>query len=398
MMPKSIAPSDSRLAEISGVVHQDEGHHHGERNGDADDQRAARAAEEQDEHDEHEADALRRPCATTLSIGGVDQVGAVEIGHDLHVVGLQPLVELGDLGVDAVEDARGIFAAQQQHDALDDVVPVVLAEDAVALLVAELQLAEIAHEDRRAVALGDDDVAEIVERLHQADAADDVAELAAREDAAAGIGAVGVDRVGDVLERQVEPHELLRIELELELGREAAEVRDVGDARHLLERRDHDPALDLRELAQILGVGFQRVVENLAGRRGQRIEAGREARRQRDVLDALHDALARPVVLDAVAEHERDQRQPERAARAHHRQARRAVELALERNGDLLLDLLGGEARRLGDDLRGGVGDVRIGLDRELGPRIVAVDGGEDADHRHDQALAQREADEPVNH
>ena len=76
----------------------------------------------------------------------------------------------------------------------------------------------------------------------------------------------------------------------------------------------------------------------------------------------------------------------------------RAVELALERNGDLLLDLLGGEARRLGDHLRGGVGDVGIGFDRELGPGIVAVDGGEDADHRHDQALAQREADEPVNH
>ena len=79
-------------------------------------------------------------------------------------------------------------------------------------------------------------------------------------------------------------------------------------------------------------------------------------------------------------------------------QARRAVEFALERNGDLLLDLFGGEARRLGDDLRFGIGDVRIGFDGELGPRIVAVDRGKDADHRHDQALAQREADEPINH
>ena len=50
----------------AGVVHQDEGRHHGKRHGDADDQGAARAAEEQHEHDEHEADAgehgVRRPC------------------------------------------------------------------------------------------------------------------------------------------------------------------------------------------------------------------------------------------------------------------------------------------------------------------------------------------------
>ena len=63
-----------------------------------------------------------------------------------------------------------------------------------------------------------------------------------------------------------------------------------------------------------------------------------------------------------------DERQTERAARAHHREPGRAIELALERNGDLLLDFLGGEARRLGDDLRGSVGDIRVGFDRQLGP------------------------------
>ena len=49
----------------------------------------------------------------------------------------------------------------------------------------------------------------------------------------------------------------------------------------------------------------------------------------------------------------RDQRQPEGAARAHDGESRRAVELALERDRDLLLDLFGGETRRLRDDLRG---------------------------------------------
>ena len=134
MMPKSIAPSDSRLAGIlvwcirmkatsmaNGIVI-------------ADDQRAARAAEKQDEHDQNQPDAFEDRMRDRVD-GGLDQAGAVEIGNDLHVLGLEPRVELDDLGLDALQHARRVLAAQQQHDALDGVVDVVLAEDAVALLV-----------------------------------------------------------------------------------------------------------------------------------------------------------------------------------------------------------------------------------------------------------------------
>ncbi len=372
-------------------VHQDERDQHGERDGETDDHRRARAAEKQDQDDQHEADALEDGVRDLVD-RRVDEVGTVDIGDDLHALALEARVELGDLGVDALEHPRRVLAAQQQHGAFDRVVLAVVAEDAVSLLVGELELAEVAQQDRRAVALGDDDGAEIVERLHHADAAHDEAQVAARDDAAAGADVVGVDGGLDVGERQVEPHELLRVELELELGGEAAEVRDVGDARDLLERGNDDPALDLREVAQSLGVGFERVIVDLPGGRAQGIERRRQPRRQRHVLDALVDALARPVILDALAEHEGDERQPEGALRAHEQKARRAVELALQRDGDALLHLLGREARRLGDDLRAGVGDVRIGFDRELGERIISVEGDEHADHRHDGALAQGQA------
>ena len=82
--------------------------------------------------------------------------------------------------MDAIQDPRRVIALQQQDRPLDDVVLLVLADDAVALQVGELELAEVAQQDRRAVALRDHDGAEIVERLHEADAADDVAEVAAR--------------------------------------------------------------------------------------------------------------------------------------------------------------------------------------------------------------------------
>ena len=288
--------------------------------------------------------------------------------------------------------------AQQQHGAFDDVVLVVLADDTVALLVGELELPKVAHQDRRAVVLGNDDIAEVVEGPHQADAADDITELAAIEHAAAGIGVIVADRIGDIAECDIKAHQLLRIELELILRRQPAEVRNIGNARHLLQGRDHRPLLDLRQFAQVFRVGLQNVIEDLPGRRRQRIEARRQVRRQRRVLNPLQDALTRPVVFNAVAKLQGDQRQAEGRARAHHCHAGRAVKLALERNGDLLLDFFGRQARRGGNHLGFRVRDIRIGLDREPGPRIVAVDADEHADHRHHQALAQRKADDPINH
>jgi hypothetical protein len=130
----------------------------------------------------------------------------------------------------------------------------------------------------------------------------------------------------------------------------------------------------------------------------QRVEARGQPGRQHRVLDALVDALARPVILDPVAEHDGDQRQAEGALRAHEQQAGRPVELALQRDGDALLHFLRRHAGRLCDDLGAGVGDVGIGFDRQLGPGVIPVDGEEEADHRHDRALAQRQCDESVNH
>jgi hypothetical protein len=66
-----------------------------------------------------------------------------------------------DLGVDAAQGLRGILVLEHQHDAFDRVRIVVLAEDALALLVAERGAAEIAHQHRRAVDLGDHDRADL---------------------------------------------------------------------------------------------------------------------------------------------------------------------------------------------------------------------------------------------
>jgi hypothetical protein len=126
----------------------------------------------------------------------------------------------------------------------------------------------------------------------------------------------------------------------------------------LLECGHHDPSLDFREVPQALRVGFQRVTVDFADRRGQRIEARRDPRRERDVLYAFENALARPVILGAIAEDERYQGQAERALRPYDHEAGGAIELPFQRDGDLLFDFFCRQARGLGDDLRRDIRNV----------------------------------------
>ena len=178
-------------------VHQDEGRHQGERYGEADDQRAARTAEEQYQRDEDEADALHDRLRDPID-GRVNEIGAVDIRHDPNVVGGKSLIEFLDLGVDAVDHPRRVVAFKQQDRSLDGVVLPVPTQDAVALLIGELELAEIAHQDGDSVALGDHYRAHVLKGLHEPDAANHVAEFAAGYHAAAGAGAVGGDGGFDI--------------------------------------------------------------------------------------------------------------------------------------------------------------------------------------------------------
>ena len=150
----------------------------------------------------------------------------------------------------------------------------------MALLIAELEGAEIPYENRRSIALGDDNIAHLLEGLDETDAADDVAKFAAREHTSAGVRAVGLNGVSDVLERKVETQELGWVEFELELRRDTAKIGDVGDPRHLLERGNNRPTLDFGKLTQVLRIGFERVAVDFADRRCQRVEARRDSRRQ----------------------------------------------------------------------------------------------------------------------
>ncbi|HEX8782774.1 MAG TPA: efflux RND transporter permease subunit [Steroidobacteraceae bacterium] len=70
----------------------------------------------------------------------------------------------------------------------------------------------------------------------------------------------------------------------------------------------------------------------------------------------------------------------------------------LERHGDELLDLLGGEAGHLRSHLRGNIPEFGVGLDAERLPGVDAVHAEQQRDDDHRDAPAQAEIYELVNH
>ena len=316
----------------------------------------------------------------------VHQPASIEVGNDSHIFRKDPLVQLRHGLVHPGDHARSVFALQHQDNPGHRVALIVLAKDAVAFVVAQGHGPDVLDEHRNAVGLCDHDVSEVLQVAYQADPADHEPLLAAVQNAATGIGIVGGNRLRDLAVRQVVLRQGCRVQFKQELRGQTAEILGFDDAGHLLQARNHRPQLQFGKFAQGPDFRFERVAIDFADRRRQRIQLWHRAVRQRHGTEALLQALARPVVLGAVLEDDGDQRQVECALGAHHVHARCSHDPALERDRDLLLDLLRSEAVDLGDDLRGRVGDVGVGLERQLLPGIEAVCGSQQEHQRDDPA------------
>src|SRR5258708_34160189 len=75
-----------------------------------------------------------------------------------------------------------------------------------------------------------------------------------------------------------------------------------------------------------------------------------------------------------------------------------SVHLRLDRDRDLLLDLLGGMARPLRDDARVDVGDVGVRFDGQIVERDHAPEEQHHAKAHDHHALAKREIDDAADH
>ncbi len=241
-------------------------------------------------------------------------------------------MDVGDAGLDALDDVAGISAAQHQDDSADHFAVPVQHGGAVPDRVVDQHLRHVADEDRRPAGFLDDDAPHVFERADQADAADDIFLVMFFQDVAAGIGVVARDRVEDFAEGQVVLAQHRRFDQHLILFDEAAHGVHIDHFRRAFQQRPDDPVLNRALIDQILvghgiirdgtpGVG-QVVLEHLAQSRAvrhkHRFGAGGEQLLHFD--QPFENQLAGQVDVHRVVEHDGDQRQADFGQGPHFRQ------------------------------------------------------------------------------
>ena len=289
------------------VVHEDERHQERHRNRQRHNGRSARAAQKQQQHDGHQGDAFGQRHAHRVQ-GGIDERGAVQVRHHLHALGQQVAVEVVHRSMDTLQGFRRVVVLEQQGDAFDGVRVVVFAQNAAPLHIAVGQLAQVFDKHGHAVFDLDDHVAHVVQRAQQPYAAHHIALLPTVHHAAAAVGVVLVDGRFDITQREAILGQTIRVQLQHELGGQAPKIGHIDNAGHLFEARNHRPKLQVRQLAQGMRFGFERVAVNLARGRCIGVQTRHRAIRQRHLGHLLLQALARKIALGAVVKHHGDER------------------------------------------------------------------------------------------
>ena len=124
-------------------------------------------------------------------------------------------VDLIHLGLDSPDGRRCLLAATHQHDALYDVVVVILPGDAEARRVAFRDLGDVAHQDRLSVVGRYDRVANCVDGLDERDAAHDGGVRAEIQRVASDVLVVVVERLDYLRKRQPGVVQLVQVDRDL---------------------------------------------------------------------------------------------------------------------------------------------------------------------------------------
>src|SRR5262249_26792193 len=144
----------------------------------------------------------------------------------------QLALDVGDLGLHAVDDGAGVLAGQEHDDGGDGLAAAVSGGGPLANHGGELDVGDVADVDRRAAGVGvEDDLLQLLERAHEADAADDAELAVALEVAAAGVAVVAADGLEDAVDADPARGEALRVEPDLVGLQIAAQHVDLDDAR-----------------------------------------------------------------------------------------------------------------------------------------------------------------------
>src|SRR5262245_51628936 len=326
-----------------------------QRHGYARNDRGPEVAQEQQDDQHHEGDGEPERELDVVD-GGANGGGAVEDGFDLDR-GRNPGGQLGKLRLDLVDRIDDVGAGLLEDGQYDAAVVVLIGGDGAVDRRFD-RLADVAHPDRRAVAIGEDDVVETLGRGDLIVGGDGEADLVGVDRAFSRAGGGGDERAADLFQRYAGRCELGRIDLDADRRRRVAEDRDLGNAghlRYLLGEEQIAVIVDrghrhrLRAQRQHDDGRVRRVDLLVARRRGHIPRQGLARDRDR----RLH-VLSRRVDVAVEIELNDDRGGAERAQRRELGDAGDLRELPLERRGDRGGHGLRACALKRGGDLNGG--------------------------------------------
>src|SRR5262249_17547548 len=235
--------------------------------------------------------------------GDRDKIAAVVEGVDMHTgrqrpVGIHSCHRLSY----ALHHVHRALELLHQDDAGHDVGGTVAAGDPEPRREADLYFGDIGDQHWNAALLGQHDVADVVQRSHNADAAHIDRLFAHCDRSAADIGVVGGNCVDDLRYRNAEGPDASEINLGLKLLGLATEHQHVGHSRHHAQPALHHPVLQRLELYEVhVAWPFELVAEDLADRAGWR-DHRLHALRQVGLPQAIYRLLAYEVIVAAVFE------------------------------------------------------------------------------------------------
>ena len=378
--------------------HSQKGRQQRQRNHRRHQQRGAELAQRQQQHQHDQRAALDQVVANRAD-RSVDHLGLVIERNQLHALRQRQLQPL-DGRLHALDHRLRVLALEHDDHAGERFALAAARDGALPRNRPDADLRHVVHVHRRTALGGQHDVADLGLAGRPAQTPDRVLLGAMFHEPGPEVGVVLPQTLKDVPQPQPIAAQLLRVDHDLELPREAAPGVDVGDAGDGAQLVLDLPVMQGLELHGVKAAAFDGVLVDLAERRRQRAQL-----RFQPARDAVA-RLAQPLVhqlprqqrVHGVLEDHGDHGQAVLRDRAHLERVRQAHQRRFQRKGDELLGLNGRHARRGGDHRHLVVGQIREGVDRDLRRRVQPEADERGQAQQGRPRMVEAEVDESFDH
>ena len=351
-------------------------------------------------------------------LGVASQRGRANPVHVDHSLGGHAGFELLDLLLDVIDDLQRIGAVPRYHHAAGRL-GAVLVQRAAPQGRAQRHVRHLPDRHRHVGVDLDDAVLDILHRLDEADAANEILNAVYLDAAGAHVQVRALDGCVHLRQRHAVGAHGVRVHVHLVLADVSADRGDLAYPVGRLNRVADGPLLDRAKLLEVPSAGrvavripaFERVPEYLPKGRGVRAKRRLDPFRQhvsRQRIELLQHPAAGPVEVSPVLEDDVDTGEPEHREASDSLYIRHAHQRYRQRVRHLVLDVLRASAHPRGKDNLLVLADVGYGvrgdgvarqiLDSQVERRDVKPrPNDEEHQEHHHQLVAHAEAHQPAH-